>query len=533
MQLEENRESLLISNMSYADVQGALKNGGVYRGVQLDQARLGQRGAQLIETMDVTAAMTSGASAAKYTKDVWNQVADFQTGLIARDKELNGGRLSPVMRQYLVNERARIERYNTGMQALDGNPIAQQRYAANGLKEAQDAFTKAEESIDALAKGQTRNPDAQLAIKSYYTGVSMTQEQSVKAISAFIAEGGMPPGLRMEGAAGAAMTAASAAVTQLEQTEAFKSSTKDEQMRLRNRTVSAAVGAQFNGFHSRQVMKATPRLAREAKHPFGGMLTDDQFEAGIEAGDNIAYARAGAKLGLSPEETKLLFGSAARQEAYNAPRKVEARVNFEAMGKQLLADQQVAVIQQWESMRPGAGRAFADFVRSDGYQSRIGLYADNAGRGDFGSALAASAGGNSLRDRLASNMQGMAGAAGTAIRQQHVEKAAVYQGYGNDPFVRAGAVIAANPELTPQEEKILLTAVRKMVGDAPNRGMSATDYIAQEESGNEATFLAVSSLIKNNKFQDAGLERIRKIAAKTWDQDLGAADRVMRGVRGE
>jgi hypothetical protein len=254
------------------------------------------------------------------------------------------------------------------------------------------------------------------------------------------------------------------------------------------------------------------------------MLTDEQFRTGIAVGDELAYSRWGAANGgLSAEQVKDLFKSESKQQLFNNQRQ-QNKVDFAAAKNQLFADQQVAVLQQFESMHPGAAAAFADYIRTPRFQSRMGMEADRAGLGDLPTQLAAAAGGNTLRDRLSSAMNGYTQAATRAQRQAAIDHAATIQSYGNDPFVRGSAVLAANPNLTPAEEKVLMDTVRKLVvGTGPTRGGTY---------GTELTFTAINDVIMNNKFQDPKLERLRKTAAATWKQDLEAADRVARGIRG-
>lgn len=519
MQLNEAQKGLLLENMSLPEVKMAMNNGGMFRGVKLDPVALAKRAEGLVGSLQVQAAVNSGESVTNFVVRQTRDLATVQTGLIQRAKELGGGRLPNSVVGYLRAEEARTVQLKEQLAKAGNNAELRQTIIQNFGATLQNSYDQISKLTDQLAAGLSNDPDARAVLKAHLTGNPVTPEQASRGIAALVSGGNMPPGLRLSGVTGTAMTQASKALTVLKQSQKYKDANADEKKSMEVETVSKTVGAQWNSAHASTVFDSVPSEAQRQGHPFARLISPEQYAQAKLLGDQKALDRMAAELNIKPRDLEILMKDPRQAEQFNSTRTPDQKVNFESIRNNVLAAQQVGFIQQLDSISPGAGKAFVNFIQSPGFQSRIGEYADAVGNAGFADSLAAAAGGNNLRNRLSQFMNSTAQAYTAAQRATAAEKAAVYQTYGNSPVLRTESILAMNPALTPQDRKELIRVLKDSLPPAGSRALNSADAANEEAGTAETDFLLMTRMIKGQKFQDPNLERIRKIAAKDFDQD--------------
>jgi hypothetical protein len=172
------------------------------------------------------------------------------------------------------------------------------------------------------------------------------------------------------------------------------------------------------------------------------------------------------------------------------------------------------------SAHPGfsPAKAYADFLQSPEVQNQIDKAVNSYGRSSFGSFLVSGAAGGGYRDNWTAYTQAIANQYflnnGRNLQQRIKQQRSAWR-----RPVRSVQRDQSCAGLTPQESQLLMQNVRPLVQlntNGPDQRDVAMPGVGVS-MGSSYNFDAVANIVRNHKFDDPQVERIRKKVANQWD----------------
>jgi hypothetical protein len=255
----------------------------------------------------------------------------------------------------------------------------------------------------------------------------------------------------------------------------------------------------------------------------------DDFIAAVRHGDSEGYTKVAQDLGLSgPQEAQSMLAQGVsnnptwenvkKSKGWTDSKWADVFAGLQAV--QMSAT--LTALDASHSARPGfsPAKAFVSFLNSPEAMNQVDKLVNSYGRSSFGSFLVSSAAGGGYRDSWQTYGQSMA-ATYTQLHSTNMrDRIRQQRSLFGDPMARMNAVNQA-AGLTPQESQILLNAVKPLVSlnnmtqsQALATGGLAGSLMESQATGN---FDQITGIIRNHKFDDPTVEKIRKKAASQWD----------------
>jgi hypothetical protein len=212
---------------------------------------------------------------------------------------------------------------------------------------------------------------------------------------------------------------------------------------------------------------------------------------------------------------------------------------IEQVKNQLQAYQTSAWMQAMDQVAgAGTSKAFAQFLKRDDVQNRIGGYTDSLSHRGLAESMADSMAPGGIRGNFAnaSQMIGMA-VDRVAARQIESTRARIAQ-YSNDPLQRAGVIIGSIDGLSQHDRSVAEQVIKDAftAGGGQASGLNALPGLGIDvRPGNPSGYnAAIEQAVKNTNYKDPGLRRVMGIVAKNWDTAASGTDRVVdRLAKGE
>jgi len=505
-----------LESASETQIRAAIDAGGNYKGMHLPIPLLTSHLAQRDQLAGMKAAdVLRGNPVMELSRDLAGFAPELNM-VASRVKGMFGGSTPPELNtaaQHLHREIASISAQIREAKAKGVAPeVAEQlRGKAHALRE---NFFKQVDLVADRASGGDQSAAGWM--KTYLKGGRLDSNQGAEAMLFYVNKGGLPQGMRSSAQARAAFGAAQQARARVDQEINSKQLKVDQKQRkamylraIQESAQSAQTTISFN-----EMISALPEVAAKLNDPFKGVSQQD-FEAARRGSEAQSYAEVGDKLGITPNDAKLLFGG--RYRGANAA-ELTQRIQREGIKGQTIARQQ-ALFLEYLDRSPSANQNFkpsvalAEMLRRPEVLKFARSYEQNLGGASFGDFLTSSTTQEGvLVDRM--------GQWGNTIQQQVADNrgaeiagnSRAYQlAYKRYPIVRGPVLLAAIPGIEPQEEAALLRALK----------------IGRNMPGGPNDAEGLTRAIKGTKFQDPNLERIRQIAAKHWDEVSAMTDRAL------
>jgi hypothetical protein len=531
-------EDVAISHMSLEQVSQALADQGMFRGVKMDMGKLTAALGTLQQGRQAQVAQTLGGTAEGQAHDIFAQQSQLMSGTRQRVVEMFGN-MPGDWSQFEQQVTGLATSWTTGHQAARAKGVGAE-YTATTLPQLQAMRTQYDKVIDGIAtKWSGGNTNLKDVASAYLRGDPINGDSAIKGLIA-IANSGMPAGAKLSGPAAQAVEAARSIVREFNNPQPGDSlsamlagnQTKAEKDQALVNKVRAQVGAVYANALTDGLIQSFPSLARQVPdptdprkpHPFSQVNPDD-FKMAIAHGDNSGYEVMGNQMGVAPAVAKSIFQKGIDSPEWQAVAKAKNWTNdrFSSLLGALQSIQMsetLSALDASHSSHPGfsPAKAYADFLQAPEVQNRIDKAVNSYGRSSFGSFLVSGAAGGGYRDNWTAYTQAIANQYflnnGRNLQQRIKQQRSI----GGDPFVRFNA-INQSAGLTPQESQLLMQNVRPLVQlntNGPDQRDVAMPGVGVS-MGSSYNFDAVANIVRNHKFDDPQVERIRKKVANQWD----------------
>lgn len=539
MNIAQMHEQKLVRTMTLPQVQQAIANGGVYRGVKLDQSELTntlQGHLQRQQMLGENALSQSdygqlGQAAVGIMRNIQG-VAHRMQGLGMRGNDPGVRNMGLKITENsasmveITNQIAAAKQANAGPQIV--------KALTDRLVGVQQSF---QQGLDNAALEMTGG-DKQGAqyLKPYLVGGDMSPENASDAMLYWAKKGGIPTAARGSNAARAGFAKAQTILndeTQRARARGGKISQQEIDRAVRVRlTKELPEAANAQGLNS--LLANVPKIAKASGMNLG--ISPQDYQRAMIMGDQEGMQAIAQQAGIPVEQAQMLF-------AGRLPKTTPNYQALEAKRTELspaLQTAQSAAFLRYLDQAPGASvdnrpsRQLVSLLRSSKFIETATRMEDNIAGASYGDYLLGGMGKGGLAATASSWGQGLERVQLNREQGWQNSSRELARKYNNDPWTRTAIVLGAIPGLNKAEEVQLMKALRSnlpidskmQAGRDVGIAMQAIDPSEPSDMMTEQNS-RITSALKSGKFQDPGLERIRKVAAANWDQYTPVAESVI------
>lgn len=528
MDLADRYEERMIKTMTAPQIQAAIANGGVFKGQTLNQEALTRAYASMTQRNQIIAANASTESAIPIAHAMIRQIGNNTTGTNQRAVGLFG-QLPREMQQQALSIATRIKGFaEAERKAREAGASAEfvqsQLPMFKGLLDEQAALQ--DKMAERWAGG---NKDLKAVAIAWMSGSPLNSESAAKGLIT-LARNGMPAGTKLSGPAKAAFEQAQRIVAAHDKGDPGKpinllmqgGKKKDMDPDL-VQAVSSSIRSLYTNNSMKEVLAASPQLAAQIQgpdgqpHPFSRVRPED-FHSAQALGDSQGYKLLGQKLGLSEDQTRILFGpNGASSDAFKKAKAKNPDLDMGQARRDLVATQTSAFLNALDHT-PSAvngfkpSQAFTSLMANPRYQQMASNAVAGQGQSSAGDYMTSAIGStgfesalygyNQVVQRSYSQLQANA-------TQQAIESSQKLR--NASPWDSATITLNTIDGISPQEANVLLAAVKQA---ANQRGIRLDSGLGPTAGAQTAD--AIDSIITKTKFNDPNLERIRQTAARDW-----------------
>lgn len=544
MRLVQEKQDQLIGTMSGRELDQAIADGGKFKGQQLDLRVLGQAKAAQLQRDDIVVAGIQARQGGAVAVAGIRQTQNALRFTNARTLQMFGT---------MPKEMIDLNRKIAASAAVVGQTIGEgkakgvgNQAAVSQLKTIEGWMDQRNKVVEQMAlRWAGGNQELLPLAVAFLNGQPLSSPAAVKGLIS-LARTGLPAGQKLSGSAGAAFAAAKGAIKALESSQAGmsiddmlagkggKENARQMQLKL-EATVAAAVRDKYNGNQFESMLGASPVIAKQMGHP-AGAIDPGALSAAINAGDDEGYRRIATDMGISEQQAKVLFSSGSNgpnSSIWKTVQQNKPEMDWAVVNRQLQAYQMQSTFQALDTSvptingsRPSA--VWANLLASPRFQAEASRRSLAMGQSSFMDFAASSISDNSLGSQMADYGNAANASLNAMNYTRNQEKIIQARNYGT-PDVRVSTILGAIPGLSQPEERVLMQAVKKVVGQTNGNevgasGLSGITAMTLRERNNGAIYTTMVNTIKNTKFQDPALEKIRKVAAQHWDDYSSVAD---------
>lgn len=560
--LADKEANRMIEYMSEAELNDAIANGGVFRGIQLPPgvltSELTNRATNQVKQAEIRSmgSTPDAVGGQLQAAGVFAQQVQQQT-----DNMFGGGAMADEVIQYSNQVKQLAQQYSAavanGASPLELGILQQEIQAArtNFGKQVQEKLTR-------LVGGDKQT--AAIA-GSYLMGDRLTPGAAADAAVHLASGGGMPAALGNSQFGVNAMTQVGNVIAQLRATKnpaTGKVYTEEAAKREAARRIAdptSAEGRQFReatgGMNFQSNFMRLPHLARNGAnaptHPFG-KLNASTWRTAVSTADAMGIAEIANTVGLSAGQLTSVLGG--KNPGLDEEKFKELRGKAPQLGAQVSAAQQrrlADVLDQSDPVVPNMknSQLLSDFLQSPEGQAAFQRADTSDGRG-IADWLATTISSGGTQSRMTQYQQGYTGALNVAEGERRTQSLRLAEGYRNDPMRRTGAILRGMG-FKPQEITQLAGAMQPLIPQGTARQQEGMEIGKLSDRIHNApgsmnlfgiptyrTDLAarqinsIDQIITNHKFDDPQVEALRKRAAKGWQAQSESADHFIDGLLG-
>lgn len=536
--MADQAEDRLIGSLTTAQTRSAIQNGGMWQGHQLSLDKLGSGLQSSIarDNLVVGQTMQDGSTRA-LSQSVQGMSNQMKLGY-QRSLQLLGVAPPELTRTWGVIGQE-IQQITDKITAA---PVGQaDALSAQYAPRLQQLYQLQQKAVDDVAiRWAGGNKKLLPLAQAFLTGSPLNSSTAVQGLIEMARTNGSFGG-GMSGPAADALAIAKQVVaadaksksgTDMASMMASPESRAQHEQELQTK-VSQAISQTYANSVFHRVLTDAPAIAKQIDHP-GQHLDNTILHEAQTAGDSEGLATVAAQLNLSPAQAKQMFSQGSSGPLWAQANHKDAQGNELSYG-QWASTLQVAQLQHTyrilDAIHPKigqfkAGQVYANLLGSSRFAQSAGQLAAMQGQASFGDSIMASMGTAGLQGQVAQFGQ-IARSAYSAMGQRDLlMRVASANRYGNDPMARTTAILGAIKEINPAERQQLMTAIKQTIQQKYQGQFHLNDPADERFHGpmqqgdqdfNQARSNVVADIIKNQKFQDPALERIRQRAAKQWD----------------
>lgn len=527
----------LTRSMTRSQLEEAAANGGVYKGIQLDQTQItaglenfSQRATREAQTILM---QMPAATANQAAFDISNSSA----ALYHRAKNM----LSPSDLRASSTQLHNIAQYSVALAtaARDPNtpPEVMQALLAKA-QEAQQGYQKlVSQSILRSVGGDKR---AAGYVESFVYGTPLAAGTAAEALTYFAVKGSLPDGLAVSPESKQIFVRAQQIVQEVQ-----KADPKAPMERIQREVQQKLAGyaAQIIGTpRLEDTLASLPAHARQLGHPFGH-IKDDYWRKLYSDANNAAAADIANQLKTSVGN--VLKMKTTMKPLENTQAGNDLFDNFMKVAGGWNATEQQYIIQNLDSGNPiVAGQSnselLEDLLYSPAFQSQINRKVQLIEGNSFGDYLVGpltqGATGTAVM-QYAGQVRDQASAARVSAQTAAREKNRIW---GNNNTVRVMTVLRSIPQIGPKGADMLRPFVQESLKKSPVpsamtlalTGSAASVPILQNYIGGKEEEIVLDAL-RRAKFQDPVMEQLRKAAIQHWGEYSDYADTAMQSFSEE
>jgi hypothetical protein len=535
-QTADQLETRLITHMTPEQLGQAMKDGGMWQGHQLNLPKLteafasAQQGRQAM--VDQTINNTAQGLADSSLRNLSGQINATQQRVVEMFGNMPG-QFGAFKQQTAATYQAWRKGFDEAVANGAGN-----EYVARTMPTITAMSQNFESTVSTIAKQWGGGNQALTGVAdAYLRGNPISGDSAVKGLVQ-IARSGMPAGAKLSGPAAQAVEAARSIVREWDNPQAgdslqavLKSGTKKDTDLYR--LIQTRVGSIYADAVTDAVIKDFPTLARSVRdpnnpgqaHPFNRVSRED-FISSIQHGDAQGYTVVGQQMGVNPGVAKQILAGGVDGQGWKDVAKAKGWGNDkyqQIVGalQSIQMSETLSALDASHSARPGfsPAKAYVDFLQTPEVKNRIDQAVNGYGQSSFGAYLVSSSAGGGYRDAWDAYTQATANQYFLNHGKDLQQRISQMRSMGGDPFVRFDAVNRA-AGLNRQESQVLLQATKPLVNITPVNDAVLPD--SKDTTGaagyyNSSNFDQIANVIRNHKFDDPTVEKIRKRAASQWD----------------
>lgn len=512
---EAQERHLVFDGMTQQERINAAQNGNVFNGRRLNPSILAEAmEGDARENAQLAQHASMGSVPGQFTGlvDQWDKATDV---IAARAREAFGGNGAPVIAQHLMTVTNRLHAMQQSLAAAK-TPDAKAALMTGYMREASGWMDQANNAVKATVGRFSRDPAVQNMMMGYLTGQQVAPTDMIHGVIGMVKSGSFPPNFKFGAIDGRSLAAAKAAIQQTEGDPNFQKLKAADKDNLLVQRVGTAMNNVYTQSISHQVISSIPGFAKQIGHPAGRISPQDLATASA-AGDANGYNAFASALGMTTAQAHQIFtpgGQQIYQRIAVDPKTGQTKpgMDMDSLRGRLAQYQMQSMLTALDSGRAAApgfvpSRALADLLNDSRTNQAVANHFNSLGQKGLGMWMADGINGGGLHQNYANYAQAVISGVQqneVARTQQQVQN---LQAYGADPMKRAETVLAGTT-LSQHDQQLLLQAIHPAAqGSTDDYSTSATDRI--------------DAAIMTHKFADPHLERIRKEAAKQW-QDVGA-----------
>jgi hypothetical protein len=505
--LETNRESLamhyerkVLKNMSDGELEGALAQGGVYQGQQLDRVQVAAE-LESRRTIRQKEAESISLQSAPGTVAMLGRQSTNMAKATNQRMLLMLGHVPEEQKQYMTSLATTIEALASEFNAANARGAGKE-WAAQNLPRFQ-ALQQAQDKVinDVATRWAGGNKTLLPLAQGWLRGSPVNSETAARGLVT-MARNGLPAGTKLQGPALQAFRLAQQLVKESDTPQGNQTmndvlsadpATKAEKERQLIQKVSEQVSKTYSQSLGNALTKETVTFARDIRingkaHPFSFI-------------DPAVYQQA------------LGYAEQAAQDSKAATPKERNAIRMRALLDGLDA------MTDLSAQGTTASKALIDLYNRPEFHAKAAEFSRQySQRNGFSDYLISSMGRTNISDTMMQMRDSLAMTASvrdTDILKAKVEEARSMRG---DPWKRAEMVINGIEGVNKTEGQLLLNALRKRVSQQPGLLANAPGATfaqgAAEMRGDQLARIEYS--LHNEKFEDPALESIRRRVAGRW-----------------
>lgn len=518
MALAEAHQRQLISTMSRAQIEKALRDGGMFQGQQLPIDALGQQLEMRMRTDEARATSDAQMSQLNVLSNgirLWAQNTQLFRD---RFQQLVGAMPESMVREIrqdtvmLQNMTADFNKAKeTGLVREVG-----QRY----MPIMRDMLSRQQKAIEQFAKEQSGgDKDIQAVYTSFMNGDPLNSEVAARGMIKMI-RNGTQMGNRLSGPAKAAFEQVAAMVAEYDREILNPAGIGQANQTTNSGTAAARFGWNFeNKTTKEQRQIKDQQFVRKVMQKVGEVYTNQVYNTMTQKAPDMAKH---VQVDGNPHPVAN-WPKNWIPDAYGAAQAVVRNRNYtdDAQGAaQRSADLTAETLNMLDVIGgPGTSDQYIDLMNNPEYHRLAQNYSVTVGQSSLPDFLLSNSNRIELSSRVADFGQTL-----TTIqsyrKSEALTKAAVdAQRFNNQPSKRIEVIAAGIPGISREQAKLLATAVMTQSDIAPTLQQQANQMLADRLYGANAIGMnrTIDNFILNGAFKDPGLEKIRQIAAKHWE----------------
>lgn len=521
MDMADKQTANFARTLTRPQLEEAIRNGGVYRGIQIPQDIL----TNLYNTANQQAAAYAEQQSIAIPSHVIAKSAADITGYAVKTYDRLKGALGPKAVEKLGPQLGQLAAITKNIaEAVKAGTMSReegQLQLAQLGKVSQDYEKQVDSAILNSVGGDQR---AAGYVKSFMQGAPLGQGTATEALTYFAIKGGLPDGMAASAASRQVFKAARAEALRL-RTANPKISKQELEAGVQSVIESAAQDS-IGDQRFEQANANLPAIAKASGLHFGKLGTKE-WQGVVRTARNDALVAAASAAQVTPQTySEILKKGAPLEDTPDA--KAEYNRVVKATGIFNSVEQRQILEGLDELPQIAAGRRNSSLYRDTlqhpsviQYGKAVGEAANSSAFGDY---LVSPMGNGGFENRLDAIAQ-LAGAAQDMmthdVRQAGRKRAQMYQ---NNPVMRTGVILSTIPGVGKSGAQALTPFISAIVKDKPDvfsvrapskpdayRGIGANELFQRQD---DVIFAALNA----TKFQDPNLEAYRKTAIKGWRQ---------------